>query len=137
MDSILDIIEAALAKAGFKILDGDSDTVFIRGQKNDRDYEIRVTEVAKGSKMEISIVRTGKKIQLSNKENPLCRDAMQIANANGYRRILVSKIENVDEIYWQGIEFNRLLIKDGVVFRFNRWVAVGKIEIEEIGGVKA
>ncbi|MBQ1734476.1 MAG: hypothetical protein II038_06305 [Lachnospiraceae bacterium] len=46
MDNIIDIIETALAKAGFKILDGDSNTVFIRDQKNDQDYEIRVTEVA-------------------------------------------------------------------------------------------
>lgn len=86
--------------------------------------------------MKISIVRTGKKIQLTTEENPWCRDAMQIAAANGYRRLLVSEIENVDEIYWQGIEFNRLLIKDGVVFRFNSWVGeypFGKIEIEEIG----
>ena len=85
--------------------------------------------------MKISITRTGKKTKLTM-NTPWCRDAMQIADANGYRRLLVSEIENVNEIYWQGIEFNRLLIKDGVVFRFNRWVGeypFGEIEIEEIG----
>lgn len=70
MDSIIDIIETALAKAGFKILDGDSDTVFIRNQKNNHDYEIRVTEVARGSKMKISIVRTGKKTSYQTRKTP-------------------------------------------------------------------
>lgn len=42
---IFDIIENALAKAGYKILDGDTDAVIVRDCKSDKDYEIKVKEL--------------------------------------------------------------------------------------------
>lgn len=42
---VFEIIEDALALAGYKILDGDKDTVVIRDAKNDMDFEIRVLEI--------------------------------------------------------------------------------------------
>lgn len=41
---IFDIIENALAKAGYKVLDGDAYTVIVRDCKTDKDYEIEVKE---------------------------------------------------------------------------------------------
>ena len=41
---IFDIIESALAKAGYKILDGDEYTVIVRDCKAGKDYEIEVKE---------------------------------------------------------------------------------------------
>jgi len=43
---IFAVIEAALAKAGYKILDGDHDSVIIRHANSDSDYEISVKEIA-------------------------------------------------------------------------------------------
>lgn len=45
-DKIFDLIEEALAKAGFKILDGDHNCVIVRDPKNDKDYEIKVEDIA-------------------------------------------------------------------------------------------
>ena len=42
---IFEVIEDALADAGYKILDGDSSSVIIRDAKNDMDFEIKVTEI--------------------------------------------------------------------------------------------
>lgn len=41
---IFEVIECALAKAGYKVLDGDGDSVIIRHANSDTDYAIRVTE---------------------------------------------------------------------------------------------
>lgn len=41
---IFDIIESALAKAGYKILVGDAYTVIVRDCKAGKDYEIEVKE---------------------------------------------------------------------------------------------
>lgn len=43
---ILEIVESALAKAGYKVLDGDRETVIVREAGSDTDYKIKVTEVA-------------------------------------------------------------------------------------------
>lgn len=42
---IFDVIESALAMAGYKILDGDADSVIIRHKNSDIDYEIKVSEI--------------------------------------------------------------------------------------------
>lgn len=42
---IFEVIETALAKAGYTILDGDKDTIFIRHPNSDSDYQITVKEV--------------------------------------------------------------------------------------------
>lgn len=42
---IFAVIEAALAKAGYKILDGDHDSVIIRHANSDSDYKITVEEI--------------------------------------------------------------------------------------------
>lgn len=41
-EKIFDIIENALAKAGYVILDGDHDTVIVRDKKADQDFSIRI-----------------------------------------------------------------------------------------------
>ena len=86
--------------------------------------------------MMIEIQRTGRTINLISRLNPYCRDAFQVSDEHGYHRIPVLDIENYNEIQWDGIEFNRLLLKDGKVFRFNGWIGeypFGGIVIEEIG----
>ncbi len=42
---IFDVIEFALARAGYKLLDGDEASVIIRHPNSDSDYEIRVSEI--------------------------------------------------------------------------------------------
>lgn len=43
---IFETMEIALARAGFRILDGDKDTIIIREPGEDRDFQIRVEEIA-------------------------------------------------------------------------------------------
>ena len=43
---IFEVVETALAKAGYKVLDGDEDSIVVRHPNSDNDYEIRVTEIA-------------------------------------------------------------------------------------------
>lgn len=43
---IFEVIENALAKAGYTILDGDHDSVIIRHKNSDSDYEIKVSELS-------------------------------------------------------------------------------------------
>lgn len=89
--------------------------------------------------MEIIINRTGKTIELYPKEDRYKREALQISDEHGYRRIPVLDIENYNEIEWDGIEFNRLLFKDGILYRFNEWIGEYPfygIVIEEIGMIK-
>ena len=42
---IFDIIESALAKAGYKIVDGDANSVIVRDFAG-KDYEIKINEMA-------------------------------------------------------------------------------------------
>lgn len=41
---IFEVIESALAKAGYKVLDGDGDSIIIRHCNSDTDYQIYVKE---------------------------------------------------------------------------------------------
>ena len=41
---IFKVIESALAKAGYKVLDGDGDSIIIRHSNSDTDYQIHVKE---------------------------------------------------------------------------------------------
>lgn len=43
---IFEVIETALAKAGYKVLDGDSDSIVIRHANSDSDYQIKVTSIS-------------------------------------------------------------------------------------------
>jgi hypothetical protein len=43
-EHIFEVIESALALAGFKILDGDKECVIIRHCESDTDYKITVEE---------------------------------------------------------------------------------------------
>lgn len=43
---IFEVIENALAKAGYKILDGDARSIIIRHANSENDYQIKVEEVA-------------------------------------------------------------------------------------------
>ena len=41
---IFEVIESALTKAGYKVLDGDRDSIIIRHNNSDTDYKIHVRE---------------------------------------------------------------------------------------------
>lgn len=41
---IFEVIETALAKAGYKVLDGDRDSIIIRHSNSDTNYKIHVRE---------------------------------------------------------------------------------------------
>lgn len=45
MSDVFEVIEAALTKAGYKIMDGDETSIIIRHSNSDTDYEIRLTEL--------------------------------------------------------------------------------------------
>lgn len=86
--------------------------------------------------MYAKINRTGEKINLFPKENQFCRDAMAVAEENGYEHISVHAIDNFHDLPWKGIEFNRLLVKDNGLYWFVEWIGnypfIG-IVIEKIG----
>ena len=42
---IFEVIECALAKAGYKVLDGDGDSIIISHANSDTDYVVRVSEI--------------------------------------------------------------------------------------------
>lgn len=42
---IFDVIDNALTRAGYVVLDGDQDCVIIRHKNSDIDYEIKVSEI--------------------------------------------------------------------------------------------
>jgi hypothetical protein len=87
--------------------------------------------------MKIKINRTGNRVcLLRNDETIYSRAAFEILESYGYRRIPVLDIENYDFIEWNGIEYNRLLEKDGVIYKFVEWAGeypFDGITIEEIG----
>ena len=43
---IFEVIETALTRAGYKILDGNNDSIIVRHKNSDYDYEIKVNEVS-------------------------------------------------------------------------------------------
>ena len=43
--SIFEVIESALMSAGYRVLDGDKDSVIISHLSGDKDYVIRVDEI--------------------------------------------------------------------------------------------
>lgn len=88
--------------------------------------------------MTVSINRTGREINLIPKTKQRYGDAFQISDEYGYNHIPALDIENYNEVSWDGIEFNRLLTKDGLLYRFVRWIGeypFSGIIIEEIGTV--
>lgn len=83
--------------------------------------------------MKIKINRTKRKIQIQSDKEVI---AGSILEKHGYKHVNVLDIENHKSIQWEGIEFNRLYTKDGILYRFNNWVGeypYKVIEIEEIG----
>ena len=90
--------------------------------------------------MVAEINRTGNKIKISARptDSKVC-DAATIWEGNGYAHVNPLDIENHKEILWEGIEFNRLLTKDGILYRFNGWLGPYPynrgIQIEEIGAI--
>lgn len=88
--------------------------------------------------MKAIIQRTGKITSLggNGKKNPA---AFDIAKQYGYQPINVLDLENYQDIVWEGIEFNRLFTKDGILYRFNEWFGTypyDGILLEEIGSVE-
>lgn len=62
-------------------------------------------------------------------------DAIDILKQNGFVRLNPLHIENYESIQWEGIEFNRLIIRggDNAVWRFNHWINQDCVEAEIIG----
>ena len=85
--------------------------------------------------MKVLINRNGNKIILDAKGMISVGEIMQ---REGYLSINPLDIEAYKEIEWEGIEFNRLFVKDGVLYRFNNWLGTypyDRVEIEEIGTI--
>lgn len=88
--------------------------------------------------MIVEINRTRRIIDLATQNSPNCKDAFQVADEYGYHHISVLDIENYNKIPWEGIEFNRLLSKNGILYRFNGWIGdypFTGIRLEEIGKI--
>ena len=85
--------------------------------------------------MIVQINRTSRILELPRLQNECC--VRDVAKRYGFQSLLVSDIENADKISWEGIEFNHLYIKDGIVYRFSKWTGekfpYTGIELEEIG----
>ena len=83
--------------------------------------------------MKVTINRTGRKIEIAPDNGVFVGSILE---NHGYKHINVLDIENYKDVEWQGIEFNRLYAKDGILYRFNEWrgnFPYKAIEIEEIG----
>nr|WP_024835441.1 hypothetical protein [Clostridium sp. 12(A)] len=62
--------------------------------------------------------------------------ADDVIKNNGYQKVDVLDIENYKDIQWEGIEFNRLFMKNNVLYRFNEWNVLypyKSLNIQEIG----
>lgn len=46
MDEILKVIEFALVRSGYLLIDGKQDSIVIRDKEKDMDYTIKVKEIA-------------------------------------------------------------------------------------------
>lgn len=62
-------------------------------------------------------------------------DAVDVLKQNGFARLNALDIDDWENIEWDGIEFNRLIIRggDNAVWRFNRWINQDCVEAEIIG----
>ena len=81
----------------------------------------------------VIINRTGKKEYYKTKDEKIVDDVLI---KNGFGRVLVLDIKNYKDIKWEGIEFNRLFEKNGILYRFNNWTGeypFPGVEVEEIG----
>ena len=88
--------------------------------------------------MKVELNRAGRKIELCSKDQRFA-DAFEIIKENGYERVNALDVENWKDVQWEGIEFNRLFVKDGIFYRFNNWLGeypYKSVEVEEIGRVK-
>ena len=88
--------------------------------------------------------RTNRKITLPRTpETESTHAADDIAAAHGFFKIDAMDFKNKFEIHWQGIEFNRLFVRNEsgkeIVCKFNEWTGdypFTGIELEEIGYLK-
>lgn len=87
--------------------------------------------------MTVNINRTGERLALlRNEDTKYTRAAYEIWETYGFRKIAVLDIENYNEVPWDGIEYNRLLQRDGVLYRFVEWLGrypYDGIIVEKIG----
>lgn len=83
--------------------------------------------------MEVKVLRNGRKIEYEVDKEISVFSVMEKEN---YEYINPLDIENYKKIKWEGIEFNNLFAKDGILYRFNKWLGTfpyRSLEIEEIG----
>lgn len=45
MENIFEVIETALVKSGYQVMDGDSDSVVVRRTEDGADFEIKVSRL--------------------------------------------------------------------------------------------
>ena len=84
--------------------------------------------------MNITINRTSRFLELPKINNEI--DVLTLAEKYGFRWVHPFDIENFESISWEGLEFNRLYEKNGVIYRFNQWILTYPyegIELQEIG----
>jgi hypothetical protein len=87
--------------------------------------------------MTVSINRTGERFALlRNERTKYTNSASEMGDAYGFKHIDVLDVENYGEVLWEGIEYNRLLQRDGVLYRFVEWLGrypYDGIIVEKIG----
>ena len=89
--------------------------------------------------MVVSINRTWRQINISVMLVRFPWETGSSSDPYRYCYVPSSAIDNFDEIQWHGTEFNRLFVKDNVLYRFVKWVGnfpFDGITIEEIGRIQ-
>ena len=85
----------------------------------------------------VNINRTGERFALlRNERTKYTNSASEIGDAYGFKHIDALDIENYGEVLWDGIEYNRLLQREGVLYRFVEWLGrypYDGIIVEKIG----
>lgn len=87
--------------------------------------------------MTININRSGERLALLRNNNTKnARGASEIAEEYGFKHINPLDIENFNEVSFVGIEFNRLLKKNEMLYVFVEWLGVYPFDgiiVERIG----
>jgi hypothetical protein len=85
----------------------------------------------------VHIQRTKKRLALlRNKDTKDTKAAFEIWGSYGYKHISALDVKNFNEVPWDGVEYNNLLEKGGILYKFVEWLGhypFDGIVIENIG----
>ena len=89
--------------------------------------------------MTVSINRTHKRYGIlpGKRSKPTCLYSDIAATCN-YKPVNPLDISNFKDIHWRGIEYNCLLERDGILYKFVEWLGhypYPGIVVEEIGSI--